>query len=245
MLRVPADPRGQRAVLVVLVHRGEVAPGRVAARQLHHARLEVDAEPLPQQQQDRRPRWRPPRSPPRQQPRRSQKEREKPRLQQHPIGLVAGEILRRADKRKEAREADHQHRARPHIRDQKHRRNQPHPAHRHQHVVAARKPQQRRRVPETQRPHAARIVQILARRQNPLRADQSLDLKQQRKERRKVDQPQRAQKQPARDQAVRRAVFRIEEIKKSPPHRLHDRSFAHELLCDLTLKIVRRSLNQE
>ena len=31
VLHVPANPGGQRAVLVVIVHRGQVAPGRVAA----------------------------------------------------------------------------------------------------------------------------------------------------------------------------------------------------------------------
>ena len=51
MLHIPADPRGQRTILVVLVHGRQVAPFRVSARQLHHARFEVDAEPLPLQQE--------------------------------------------------------------------------------------------------------------------------------------------------------------------------------------------------
>src|SRR3954451_9617177 len=52
MLNVPADPRGQRAILVILVHGREVAPLRVAAGEFDHARLEIDAKPLPQQEKN-------------------------------------------------------------------------------------------------------------------------------------------------------------------------------------------------
>src|SRR5215472_4181021 len=58
MLNVPTDPGGERAVLVVLVHCGEVAPLRIAAQLLHQARLEVDAEPLPAEQPQAYARWR-------------------------------------------------------------------------------------------------------------------------------------------------------------------------------------------
>ncbi len=51
VLNVPTDPGGQGTVLVVLIHRGQVAPFGVAAEQLHQARFEVDAEPLPLQQE--------------------------------------------------------------------------------------------------------------------------------------------------------------------------------------------------
>ncbi len=47
VLDVPADPRWQRAVLVVLIHRREIAPFNIAAQQFHNAGLKVDAEPLP------------------------------------------------------------------------------------------------------------------------------------------------------------------------------------------------------
>src|ERR1700739_2012904 len=50
MLTSPADPGGQRSVLVVFVHCREGAPLAVAADQLDHARFEIDAEPLPLQQ---------------------------------------------------------------------------------------------------------------------------------------------------------------------------------------------------
>ncbi len=51
VLDVPADPGGQGTVLVVLVHRRQMAPFLVAAEQLHQARFEVNAEPLPLQQE--------------------------------------------------------------------------------------------------------------------------------------------------------------------------------------------------
>ena len=42
MLRVPGDPGGQRAILVIVVHGGEIAPFRIAAGDFGYARLEVD-----------------------------------------------------------------------------------------------------------------------------------------------------------------------------------------------------------
>ncbi len=54
MLHIPADPGGQRAVLIVLIHCGQVAPLGIPARQLDYARFKVNAEPLPQQQPQRK-----------------------------------------------------------------------------------------------------------------------------------------------------------------------------------------------
>ena len=51
VLCIPADPGRQRSVLVVLIHRREVAPLGVSAQKLHRARLEVDAEPFPLEQE--------------------------------------------------------------------------------------------------------------------------------------------------------------------------------------------------
>src|SRR5690242_2056984 len=47
MLDVPADPGGQRAVLVILVHRRKIPPFGIAAHDFGDARLEIDAEPFP------------------------------------------------------------------------------------------------------------------------------------------------------------------------------------------------------
>src|SRR5438132_4725905 len=52
MLHIPADPSGQRSILVVLVHRGQIAPLRISAGDLCDARFEVDMEPLPLQEEE-------------------------------------------------------------------------------------------------------------------------------------------------------------------------------------------------
>src|SRR5439155_14831573 len=51
MLDVPTNPRWQRAILVILVHRGEIPPLRIAAGKFDHAGFEVNAKPLPQQEE--------------------------------------------------------------------------------------------------------------------------------------------------------------------------------------------------
>src|ERR1700735_424082 len=51
VLHVPADPGGKRAILVVVVHGGEMAPGLVTARELRDAGFEVDAKPFPAEQE--------------------------------------------------------------------------------------------------------------------------------------------------------------------------------------------------
>jgi len=50
------------------------------------------------------------------------------RLKQHSVGLVAGEILRRTDERKEAEETDDQHATRPNVEDQHQGSDHPHDA---------------------------------------------------------------------------------------------------------------------
>src|SRR5579875_3132442 len=47
VLDVVANPGGQRTILVVLVHGGEVPPLGVAGEQLNDAGFKVDPEPLP------------------------------------------------------------------------------------------------------------------------------------------------------------------------------------------------------
>src|SRR5262245_14481126 len=93
MLHIPSDPRGQRPVLVVLIHGSEVAPLRIAAQQLDRARLKIDAKPLPQQQKQTNPRWRTVTSQPRPQPARRKKQTDESGFEQHAIRLVAGKIL--------------------------------------------------------------------------------------------------------------------------------------------------------
>ena len=45
LLDVPPDPGGQRAVLIILIHSGEIAPGGVAAEIFCEAGFEIDGEP--------------------------------------------------------------------------------------------------------------------------------------------------------------------------------------------------------
>ena len=92
MLDVPADPGGQRAVLVVLVHRGEVAPLRIAAEQLDHAGFEVDAEPLPLQEEQAGARRRMVSSPAGPDAARREEECDEAGFEQHAVGLIAGEV---------------------------------------------------------------------------------------------------------------------------------------------------------
>src|SRR5712691_3724865 len=55
LLHVPAYPARQRQVLVVVIEGGQRAPLRIAAQELDHARLEVDAQPFPDEQEPAQP----------------------------------------------------------------------------------------------------------------------------------------------------------------------------------------------
>src|SRR5260370_8368105 len=87
MLHVPADPRRQRAVLVILVERGEVPPLRVAAHDLRQSRFEIDPEAFPYQQEQARTRWRTRFAPSGSPSPRREKHPKESRLQQHSLGL--------------------------------------------------------------------------------------------------------------------------------------------------------------
>src|SRR3984957_19647446 len=115
MLKIPADPRWQRTVLSVLLDPGVVAPGGVAAFALHHARLKVNPEPLPKQQEDGRARRWTARAPTGQQTFRCKKKRKKAGFEKHAVRLIAGEILRGCYEREETQEAEDERSARPEI----------------------------------------------------------------------------------------------------------------------------------
>ena len=147
---------------------------------------------------------------PGQNPARSEEQRDESCLQQHAVGLIAGKILRRGHERQKAHQADKQHAARPDIRHQQHGSNDADPADRHQHVVATGQPQQRWSKPEARRAKlAGHRVQIIAGRKNSFRADEAANLEDEREECGEVNQSQGAQKNPARDEPVRSAAFRI------------------------------------
>ena len=101
VLRVPPDPGGQRAILVILIHGREMTPLRVAAGDLHDAGLEIDAEPQPLQQEKAGPRWRMPLAPTRTQARRREKHAHEASAQQHPVRLIGSKCLQGGDEGEE------------------------------------------------------------------------------------------------------------------------------------------------
>src|SRR6266850_534723 len=140
MPHVPANPGWQRTILVILVERREVSPLRIAAQDLRHARFEIDPEAFPDQQENTRTRRSAVFAPTRAKTTRRKKHRNKSRFQQHPVGLVGGEILSGTDKREEADKTDRQHAARPEIQHEKHRSDHSRPANHHERARPARKP---------------------------------------------------------------------------------------------------------
>src|SRR5215467_11436334 len=98
VLSVPANPGRQGAVLVVLVHGGEMPPLRIAAQQFDGARLEINPKPLPLQQEQAGARGWNGRAHPWTKSRRRKEQGNESSFQQHPVRLISGKILRRADK---------------------------------------------------------------------------------------------------------------------------------------------------
>src|SRR5260370_6588456 len=115
VLHIPANPRWQRAVLVVLVHGREVAPLLIAAEFFHKARFEINPEPLPPQEPEAGPRRRMMGCKTRPESGRREEEREEAGFQQHAVRLIAGEVARGADKRKKANETNEERYARPKV----------------------------------------------------------------------------------------------------------------------------------
>ena len=105
LLHIPAKPCGQRAVLVVVVHGGQVAPGIVAAGKLDDAGFKVDAEPFPAKQKQAEARRRMGRAKTGPQAGRRKEERDEAGFQQHAVRLKAGEILRGGNERKKTHQA--------------------------------------------------------------------------------------------------------------------------------------------
>ena len=85
MLHIPADPSGQRPILVVLVHRGQVAPLGISAGDLCDARFEVDAEPLPLQKEETGVYWRPHSTPAWEDSWRGKEKRDESSFEQHTV----------------------------------------------------------------------------------------------------------------------------------------------------------------
>src|ERR1700733_11760060 len=115
MLYVPANPGWERTILVILIHRREVPPLRIATRDFCHARFEINPKPLPQQQEHARANRRLPHAEARPQSVRRKKQRDKSSFQQHPVRLIPGKLSRRADERKKAKKTNKQRAPRPRV----------------------------------------------------------------------------------------------------------------------------------
>ncbi len=150
---------------------------------------------------------------PRTQSSRSEEERDEPSLQQHAIGLIAGEVLRGTDERQETRKANDQHEAGIQIEHEQERGPESGPAQCAQHDWLAREPQQGGRVPNPLEVAEAlcHCLQVVDGWQDSLGTDEAADLKEQREKCRKVNSAECPKKQPTRNQAVRTCFLPIEE----------------------------------
>src|SRR5277367_4243739 len=224
MLRVPANPCWQRPILIILIERGEVPPLRVAARDLRNAGFEVDAEPFPKNQIDRSANRRVGLRQARPKSARRNEKREESGLEQHSVGLIAGEISRSADEGKKTYEANREHAARPYIKDEQRRRGHANPTKSDEHVRAAGKPEHAWYIPIPGMTNVlGNTLQIFSGRENALGTDQPTNLKYEWEKRRKINQAESAQENPARKEAIRGTASRIEEPandgRRSPVHR--------------------------
>src|SRR5580700_6096787 len=224
MLNVPADPGRQRAILVIVVHRREIAPLDVTTRDLRNAGFEVDAKPFPKQQIESRASGRPRLSKPGTKSTGRKEKRKEAGLKQHSIGLVAGEFARGADKGKKTDKADGERGARPNIENQQNGGGHANPAQRDQHVSTARKPQNAWHIPIPGVSNLLRhTFQIFVGGKNALGTNQSANLKNEGEKSRKINSPERAQEYPSAQEAVGGAVSRIKQPSNdgggSPFHR--------------------------
>src|SRR2546423_14558462 len=105
MLDVPSDPGGQRTVLIILVHGGEIPPLRIATGDFCHARFEVDAEPFPQKEKNGGTHGRARCAEPGTKPCGSEEERKEACFEEHTVRLIAGEFRGSGDEGKKTNEA--------------------------------------------------------------------------------------------------------------------------------------------
>ena len=208
VLRVPGNPSGQRTILVILVHGGEIAPFRIAAQDFRDPRFEINSEHQPDQQKPAGARRRVGISPARAPSGGRKKQADEARFEQHAVGLVAGKILRGGDEGKKRNQADRPACPRgqmfstsstdaiiPTMQTASRARSLAD----HQNTVGA---YQKRHAPRTR----ATCDEIFLRGKDSVRADESANLKCERIECGEKYQSERAQKQPARGQIAGRPV---------------------------------------
>ena len=213
VLHVPADEGGQRTVLVILVHRGEVTPLGIAREQLDNAGFEVDAEPLPQQEEEGGARgWRvdAPAGP---ESARGEEEGEEAGFKEHAVGLVAGEVAGGGDEGQEADETEEEAEAGPEVEEGEDGGDEASPDDDRHRVGSGGIPEKRGRVPEAR--EAGRLAldggEEVGGGEDAVGADEAFDLKDECEEGGEINASEGAEEDPARRIAIARAGVRVEE----------------------------------
>ena len=217
VVRVPRGPRRQALGLIVVLERGQVPPGGVAAAELGQRRSDHEAEQQPAQRRQRQARGR--RVAPRARacaPGR-QEDGEEAGFEQQPVPLEPEEVLADDVEREVERPAGDERSGRRHAGRHQRRGEHARAAQRVERAVAGAEPGHRRQVPEADRPVVLRHGREgIARRQDAALPDQAQDLRPQRDERDQIDRPQRAHEDPRGEALARRDQVRAPEG-PSPP----------------------------
>src|SRR5712664_4444577 len=187
MLCVPADPGGQRTVLVILIHSGEMAPLRIAAGNFGDARFEVNAKPFPEEKKNASTHGRAVCREAGTKAGRGEKKGDKAGFEEHAVGLITGEVGGGADKGDEANETNKERATRKNVDGEKEGSEDAGPANSRERVVAGGKPKQRGCVPETREADGIDRAQVFGGGENPVGADETADLEEQREKSREVD----------------------------------------------------------
>ncbi len=213
LLEVPADPSWERAVLVVLVHGGEIAPGGVAGEELDEAGLEVDAEPLPEQEEGCGAGCETACAEAGEEAARGEKEGEEAGFEEHAIGLVAGEVLGGGDDREEAEEAEEERGAGPQVENDEGGSGHADPAEGSERGVRSGDPEEGRGVPETGEGAEAvgDRLQVVGCGEDACGTDKAADLEDEREEGGEVDKAEETEEEPAGEELVGSPVRGIEE----------------------------------
>ena len=220
LLRVPRRPRRQRLRPEVVVERREVTPPRVAARELRDPGEEHQLEEEQPHEPTQRPRRHPLLLEARQPLRGRVQQREQARLEQQPIPLKPQEGLTHDTERQVERPEEREHRRLRHPGDQQQGKCRAAPAEDPESPIPRTQPAQGREQPVSVAPvQRARPLEEPGGGEDPVLAHQARALQGKRAEGDQVNEPQEAQKQPARQDVSRvaRGGFPIGRGRRRPP----------------------------